>query len=379
MTPINASLPALDTWTEMSGFQQLRASARNDGGKDALPAVAKQFEAIFTQMMLKSMRDANASMGSDIAGSEQANTYRDMFDQQLSLTLANGRNGIGIAKMLIRQLGDKNKAAATEPALAGPAQGPLLSPAAISNANVRAVLQLGADEPQATTPGIPAMGNGLPSLLDAGKDAAGDAPWSGLLGKLGALGQSGVFGTVAQGAATVIGAAAKLLPGGDPVNFVRALAPHAQAAADKLGVSVRALLAQAALETGWGKHLPNHGDGSSRNNLVGIEAGSSWDGAKVSVPTLEYENGVAVRRRDDFRAYESPSDSFADYARLLSESPRYARALGQGENIAGFAHALVRGGYATDPAYASKITAIANSPQMREALAALGISGGSGQ
>ena len=177
MTPLNAAAPALDTWTEMSGFQQLRASARSDGGKDALPAVAKQFEAIFTQMMLKSMRDANASMGSDIAGSEQANTYRDMFDQQLSLTLANGRNGIGIAKMLIRQLGGKDKATAAEPALAGPAQGPLLSPAAINNANVRAVLQLGADEGQATPNAV----GSLPSLLDAGKDAGGDAPWAGML------------------------------------------------------------------------------------------------------------------------------------------------------------------------------------------------------
>jgi peptidoglycan hydrolase FlgJ len=149
------------------------------------------------------------------------------------------------------------------------------------------------------------------------------------------------------------------------------LAPHAAVAAKQLGVSVRALLAQAALETGWGKHLPSHGDGSSSNNLFGIKAGSSWDGDKVSVPTLEYENGVAVRKRDQFRAYDSPSESFSDYARLLADSPRYAQALGQGENIAGFARALVHGGYATDPSYVAKITAIANSAQMREALAAL--------
>jgi flagellar protein FlgJ len=164
---------------------------------------------------------------------------------------------------------------------------------------------------------------------------------------------------------------AEVLPGGDPVSFVRALAPHAQAAAEKLGVSVRALLAQAALETGWGKHLPSRGDGSSSFNLFGIKAGGNWQGDKVSVPTLEYEGGVAVRRRDNFRAYQDPSQSFADYARLLTDNPRYAQALGQGENIAGFAHALSRGGYATDPSYASKLTAIANSPQMREALAAL--------
>ncbi len=174
----------------------------------------------------------------------------------------------------------------------------------------------------------------------------------------------------------VAGVAAKVLPGGDPVSFVRALAPHAAVAAKKLGVSVRALLAQAALETGWGKHLPSHGNGNSSFNLFGIKAGSSWGGDKVSVATLEYENGVAVRKRDAFRAYDSPSESFADYARLIADSPRYAQALGQGENIAGFARGLVHGGYATDPAYVAKITAIANSAQMREALASLHSGGG---
>ena len=355
MTPINSTSPALDTWTELSGFQQLRAQARSDGGKSALPAVARQFEAIFTQMMLKSMRDANAGMGSDIAGSEQVNSYRDMFDQQLSLSLANGHNGLGIAKMLVRQLGGKPDAAAAD------VHGPLPAPVAdVTNANVRALLQLGADggaaggaDGTADSSGIMAM----PSTADTG------SAWRQALDRM------------AQGALDVAGTAAKLLPGGDPVGFVRALAPHAELAAKKLGVSVRALLAQAALETGWGKHLPSHGDGSSSNNLFGIKAGSSWDVDKVSVPTLEYENGVAVRRRDQFRAYDSPSESFADYASLLADSPRYAQALGQGENVAGFARALVHGGYATDPSYVAKITAIANSPQMREALATLRLSG----
>ncbi|EIM02232.1 flagellar rod assembly protein/muramidase FlgJ [Rhodanobacter thiooxydans] len=344
MTPIASNAPALDTWTELSGFQQLRAQARSDDGKSALPAVAKQFEAIFTQMMLKSMRDANASMGSDLAGSEQVDSYREMFDHQLALSLANGNNGLGIAKMLVRQLGGK-------PAAAAEAHGPLPTPVAgVPNADVRALLQLGAgDDASDATAGIMAM----PSTADAG------SAWSQTLDRM------------AQGALDAAGAAAELLPGGDPVGFVRTLAPHAEVAAKQLGVSVRALLAQAALETGWGKHLPSHRDGSSSFNLFGIKAGGNWSGDKVSVPTLEYENGVAVRRRDAFRAYDSPADAFADYARVLADSPRYAQALGQGENVAGFARALVRGGYATDPSYAAKITAIANSPQMREALAAL--------
>ncbi|WEN14621.1 flagellar assembly peptidoglycan hydrolase FlgJ [Rhodanobacter sp. AS-Z3] len=351
MTPVNAATPALDTWTELSGFQQLRAQARSDGGKSALPAVAKQFEAIFTQMMLKSMREANASMGSDLAGSQQVDSYRDMFDQQLSLTLANGKNGLGIAKMLVRQLGGKD--APVDAAAASSKPRPLPTADVIS-ANVRALLQLGADQP--------AGGDTLSRGLDMpGVPAATDAgsSWQHTLGRL------------ASGALDAAGAVADVLPGGDPVRFVRALAPHAAEAAKKLGVSVRALLAQAALETGWGKHLPGRANGNSSNNLFGIKAGNSWVGDKVSVPTLEYENGVAVRRRDAFRAYDSPSESFADYARMLSDSPRYAQALGHGENIAAFAHGLVQGGYATDPAYAAKITRIANSPEMRAALASL--------
>ncbi len=308
---VGAATGALNTWTELSGFQQLRAQAQGDG-KAALPAVAKQFESIFTQMMLKSMREAG--FGGGVGESEAGNAYRDLLDHQLSLSLSNGGHGLGIAQMLMRQLGGKDASAASA--------------------------------------------------------AAGDASsgWQGTLDKL------------AQGAVKAAGKVAEWMPGtGDAVNFVAALAPHAQAAAQKLGVSVRALLAQAALETGWGKHLPARHDGSTSNNLFGMKAGTSWDGDKVSVPTLEYEGGVAVRRRDQFRAYGSPGDSFSDYADVLANNPRYAGVIGKGEDIHGFARALAHGGYATDPAYAAKLEAIANSPEMRkglEALAALKSDGG---
>jgi flagellar protein FlgJ len=300
---LGAATGALNTWTELSGFQQLRSQAQGDA-KAALPAVARQFESIFTQMMLKSMREAG--FGGGMGDSEAGDAYRDLLDHQLSLSLSNGGHGLGIAQMLMRQLGGKDASAAA----------------------------------------------------DAGGDAG--SAWQGTLDKL------------ASGAARAAGKVAEWMPGtGDAVNFVQALAPHAQAAAQKLGVSVRALLAQAALETGWGKHLPARHDGSTSNNLFGMKAGSSWDGDKVSVPTLEYEGGVAVRKRDQFRAYGSPGDSFADYADVLVSNPRYAGALGKGEDIRGFAKALARGGYATDPAYAAKLEAIANSPEMRKGLEAL--------
>lgn len=317
----------LGTYTDMSAFAGLRSAAQKDS-KAALPTVAKQFESIFTQMMLKSMRDASAAMGDDIMGSQAVDAYRDMFDHQLSLTLSQGK-GIGIADMLIRQLGGSPAKDASSSDLFAGVTGDASTAAAVSS----------------------------PSDQD-----------SGLMDSLERmLGRAGK--AVGDGANAVAGAVGKLSISG-PEDFVQKLAPHAIEAAKKLGVSVRALLAQAALETGWGKHLPAQG-GTTSFNMFGIKAGSSWDGKRVNVPTLEYEDGVAVRRKDSFRAYDSPSDSFKDYADLVANSPRYAAAVGRGDDVAGFAHALVKGGYATDPSYAQKLTDIANGPVMKQALAAL--------
>lgn len=317
----------LGTYADMSAFAGLRSAAQQDS-KAALPAVAKQFESIFTQMMLKSMRDASAAMGGDdIMGSSEANSYRDMLDHQLSVTLSQGR-GIGIADMLVRQLGGASTS--------------------------------GTDRDNGLFAGV----TGSASTADAVSSPSDQD--SGLMTSLERmLGSAGrAAGQGAQAVANAVGSI------DSPQEFVEKFAPHAIEAAKKLGVSVRALLAQAALETGWGKHMPAQGATAS-NNMFGIKAGSSWDGKRVNVPTLEYENGVAVRKKDSFRAYDSPSDSFKDYADMVASSPRYAKAVGRGDDIAGFAHALTQGGYATDPSYAQKLTDIANGPVMKQALAAL--------
>jgi flagellar protein FlgJ len=299
MTLPGEATKSLSTWTDLSGFGALRQSAQSDA-KSALPAVAKQFESIFTQMMLKSMREA--SPGDGLGDSDAGNAWRDMFDQQLAVNLSQQGNGLGIAQMLIRQLG------------------------------------------------------GAPST--AGADSAKADDWQQRLN------------SVASAAKTAGAQVLKWLPQ-DAQDFVRQLAPYAQQAAEKLGVSVRAVLAQAALETQWGKHMPTHSNGDTSNNLFGMKAGGSWGGQKVSVPTLEFEDGVAVHRRAQFRSYDNPGESFNDYAQLLADNPRYAKALNHGEDVVGFARGLVSGGYATDPSYAQKIVAIANSPAMKEALAAL--------
>jgi flagellar protein FlgJ len=303
MTMPGDAMKSVSTWTDLSGFAALRQSAQSDA-KSALPVVAKQFESIFTQMMLKSMRDA--SQGDGLFDSQGGDAWRDMFDQQLSIELSQHGNGLGIAQMLTRQLG-------------GSVDG---------------------------------------SGVDKGTLASMDDDWRQRLRSV-------------TGAARAVGSEAmKWLPQ-DAQEFVRKLAPHAQKAAEKLGVSVRAVLAQAALETQWGQHMPARANGNSSNNLFGMKTGSSWGGDSVSVPTVEFEDGVAVRKRAQFRAYSNPAESFADYAQLIAENPRYASALNHGEDVLGFARGLVNGGYATDPAYAQKLAAIANSPAMRDALEAL--------
>jgi flagellar protein FlgJ len=155
-------------------------------------------------------------------------------------------------------------------------------------------------------------------------------------------------------------------------EFVQQLLPHARDAARRLGVSAKAILAQAALETGWGKRLPGRHDGSTSWNLFGIKAGSGWRGDSVSVPTLEYDGDVARRMQARFRAYGSPAASFADYVALLAHDPRYAGALERGDDVGAFGRALQEAGYATDPDYGRKLEALASGEQMRAALEAAG-------
>lgn len=310
MTDIgNAASQSLNTWTDLAGFSALRHQAATDQSA-TLPAVARQFEAMFTQMLLKSMRDAN--FGDPLFESQAGDEWQDMYDQQLSLNLAQHGKGLGIADLLVRQLGGHDS-------------------------GQHGQTQAGVVDPAAT------------GLVDGWKQRLYE---------------------VADATRSAGRSAMAWLPT-DAEAFVRELAPQASIVAKELGLSLRTVLAQAALETHWGKRMPTHADGSSSFNLFGIKAGGGWDGARVSVPTVEYEGGIAVRRQAQFRSYRSTADSLADYADLISKDPRYAQARGRGDDVLGYARALTDGGYATDPEYAEKVAAIANSSVMRQALDAL--------
>ena len=268
----------INFFADFQGIAALKNDAKAQA-PTALKEAARQFESLFTQMLLKSMREANKSFGEDsLFGSDQADMYQDMFDDQIAMQLSKGK-GLGLADMLIKQLAG------------GVGAAPAVSEA-----------------PKPQTPGP----------IAATKD-----------------------------------------------DFISRLRPHAEAAARELGVDPNALLAQAALETGWGRSVPCNANGECSFNLFGIKAGSQWSGATVNVPTLEFEEGVAVRKVERFRAYDSPADSFRDYAALIRDSSRYANARGAGDNVEAFAAALQQGGYATDPHYAQKIAAVASEVRAR--------------
>jgi flagellar protein FlgJ len=168
------------------------------------------------------------------------------------------------------------------------------------------------------------------------------------------------LGTTKAGSAEIAGPRGNALPIDDAQRrkFIEQMLPHARTAALQLGVDERSVLAQAALETGWGTSQPGEGSGGS-NNFFGIKAGAGWRGRSVTSGTTEFADGIAGRESARFRAYGSVAENMSDYVQLLSGSPRYAAALNTGTDVRAFATALQRGGYATDPRYADKVVAVA--------------------
>lgn len=297
-------------------------------------SAAQALESQFAQMMIKSMR--STSMGNSLFPGENS-TFRDMHDQRLAQEMTKGR-GLGLAPLIMRQLEASQPGGAVIPA--GPTSPLPLNPAlgggALPLAQTRSGLSLQA-MPSSLLP---------PQLRQAVAD-------------------------VASQAATEVDDAGPV-DGSSPERFVASIWPHAQRTARELGVPAKALVAQAALETGWGRRLVG-GRGGQSHNLFGIKA-TGWNGRSVDSGTHEYVNGTRVNQRDRFRAYGSAAESFADYARLLGR-PRYAAARGNAD-VRGFASALQQAGYATDPAYANKITAIAEGGTMQRALARIGVEAG---
>ena len=300
---------ALDT----KGLGELKQGARS-GSPAALKEAATQFEAMFINMMMKSMREATPQEG--IMDNQQSKMFTGMLDQQLSQNLA--KRGMGLADVLTRQL--------------------------TSNQMGAQALAIGADG------------------VAAGKAAAAAAAMAPLDGSM----RPGMdAATMIRTGATQPGApvlplttASGRVQPAHVRNFQEKLHAHAAEAERATGVPAKFMLGQAALESGWGKRMIRNADGSSSNNLFGIKAGPGWKGKVATAVTTEYVNGVARQKVERFRAYDTPADSFKDYANMLAKNPRYDKVLNSGADAAAFAHGLQRAGYATDPMYAAKLTRI---------------------
>ncbi|MBN6150105.1 flagellar assembly peptidoglycan hydrolase FlgJ [Xanthomonas sp. AmX2] len=372
---------------------ELNPTTQNDPAR--IDKVSRQLEGQFAQMLVKSMRDA--SFGDSLFPGENQ-TFRDMYDQQMAKSLTDGK-GLGLAAMIAKQLGGgKNEPAPPVNTSLGNAQAAAKAYSLVSGQGA------GSGNGIAAAGAAAASGNddGALAGLDAGNapqhqidrvldliagretsamhDAIGSSPaegnvplawpmaddrWQDLAATDGAGAQTDAD---ASAAAT---AAAASLGERTPEGFVAQIWTHAQKAAKELGVDARALVAQAALETGWGRKGIQRNDGGSSNNLFGIKA-TGWSGERATTGTHEYVNGVKQSQTADFRAYASAAESFADYVRLLKTNPRYQQALKAGTDIRGFAQGLQRAGYATDPSYAAKIAAIAGGPTIGRAVAAIG-------
>lgn len=370
---------------------ELNPSQRND--PQQIDKVARQLEGQFAQMLVKSMREA--SFGDSLFPGENT-MFREMYDQKIAEAMTRGK-GLGLSAVITRQL---SGAAGDGPAMDTRINATDASRAYQLHAPAAAAPALPLDDPDQAVRMLQQMASGAsprvlqpmeqtldliagressrmhqalgstdpyaPTSLDAATQGLPDDQWAATASNRGS-GPSAIDALAGSSAVARLGAHT-------PEGFVAGIWSHAQTAAKELGVDARALVAQAALETGWGKRQIAHGDGRSAHNLFGIKA-AGWSGDRATVGTHEYVGGVRRNETASFRSYASPAESFADYVRLLKTNPRYQKALEAGTDVRSFARGLQQAGYATDPSYANKIASIAGGPTIERAVAAIGDAG----
>lgn len=301
-----------DNYFDQNSLNSVKSMGRKND-PEALREISKKFESMFVQQMLKSMRDANAVFGEDnMFSSKETEFHQEMLDQQMVLNLTSGE-GIGLAKTMFQQMqqlyGHPVEAGAKSDAIK------------TLERNLR------------VAPRIKPLESALnETSLPEGSERAG---------KKSAVAQS-------------------------QEEFLVKMKPHAEKAAAELNVGSDVLLAQAALETGWGKHLIHDSQGKNTFNIFNIKA-TGWQGKSVAVNTLENKQGVTLQERASFRQYDDYAQSFADYVSLIKNNTRYKDALAAGGDSNAYAEALQKAGYATDPNYADKIKSILNSDSIRAA------------
>lgn len=407
------------SFSDLNRLNQLKVGDKNSDAN--MRKVAQEFESLFLGEMLKSMRSATEALGKDNPlNTPEAKQYQEMYDQQLAVSMSREGGGIGLADVLMRQM-SKNKplapgeaailsaqkqeaakAAAQTPVAAGTVAvgGPLSrvngerplwasrsvkaptgegehrNDMALINQRRLALPPKLADRllaglvPSATTA---AAVNKAPLPERVATTTGAGALYNGdWLANAQAM-TSGTMQIHGRAIAQIpLAPAKKAFSSAD--EFVNAMLPMAKEAADRIGLDPRYLVAQAALETGWGKSVMRAQDGSSSHNLFGIKASSGWQGNSARAITSEFRNGEMVKETAEFRSYDSYKDSFHDLVTLLQTNNRYQDVVKSADNPEQFVRELQKAGYATDPQYASKISQIARQMTSYQNYAAAGAS-----
>lgn len=286
----------------LNNLRQQAIGAKNGQESDeALKKAAQQFEAIFTQMLLKSMRQANEAFEDKESpfNSSGVKFFEEMHDQQLATELSS-KGSMGLADLIVQQLSPNSKGYKPASILRG-------------DAELTTDKMLGKIKPQQPAETKDVAG------IESSKDEA----------------SSSLFDS--------------------PKAFVEGMWEHAKTAANKIGLNPEVMIAQAVLETGWGKHVIKKQDGSSSHNLFNIKSDTSWTGERAQKQTLEFEQGLPVKKQANFRVYDSIKESIDDFVDFLQQNPRYEKALEKTSNSVSFLDELQKAGYATDPNYANKI------------------------
>ncbi len=291
---------------DISSLDSLRKKAveGKEGEQDALRAAARQFESIFTNMMLKSMREANQGFESNFMDSQNEKFYRQMLDEQMVSELS-ASGSMGLADMIVKQLTAAQGSDKSETAMRDAANS-AVEYRRVDPKKAREIEQRLIESGELSRPSRTVANTSTPTRFES------------------------------------------------PESFVSSMKPYAEKAAKALGIEPSLLLAQAALETGWGQKVVKNASGSS-NNLFNIKADRRWQGDKIATQTLEFYDNTPVKETAAFRSYSTYQDSFNDYVRFLNDNPRYVTALQQRVDSESFIRGIHRAGYATDPEYADKV------------------------
>jgi len=347
---------------DLNGLNAIRQQSRETDGEakqEALKEAAQQFEAIFMKMLLSSMRKAQEVLESDSPfNSQSTKFYRDMHDQQMAVELSSN-GSLGLTDLIVRQLGGDNGKFKPSSVLRNDGNlsttntnntaenlekekqhNSLIEKMLIDNSQIKPDIDIPFAGNFQVNNNVGSQISSVSSLSIKDLNKEVDKRTSKDI-------------TKSQSVNNLAPLSAQSFD--KPKDFVTALIEPAQKVQKTLGVPFEVVIAQAALETGWGQKIIKDNDGGSSNNLFNIKADSRWSGEKITKDTLEFEQGAMVKKSEPFRTYQSINDSVDDYINFLSTNERYQDALQDSGNVERFLQGLQKAGYATDPQYADKI------------------------